>query len=99
MLWNRIAGWRMGVLLVMLGVIALILVLPQVDLPDTAFHEDNAPAVQKTRIASTPAVVVLTVRSRLSFLDENRTPRYERRVLAAHPISTPLPILHSALLC
>lgn len=38
----------------MLAIIAVIQVLPQVDLPDTAFHEDTAPVVTKFRILTVP---------------------------------------------
>jgi len=39
---------QMAMLLPLLVVIAVIQVLPQVDLPDTAFHEDTAPIVTKS---------------------------------------------------
>jgi hypothetical protein len=35
-------------------VIAVVQVLPQVDLPETAFHEDTAPVVIKSRALAVP---------------------------------------------
>ena len=86
-------------LLAALAAITIVLVLPQVDLPGIAFHQSNAPGIHKNRISSAPTVVVLTVRSRLNFLNEHRAPRYDHHALTVHARSTPLPILYSALLC
>jgi hypothetical protein len=44
--------WRWALLLFELFLIALILVLPQVDLPDFTFHGGNAPVAAKARVSS-----------------------------------------------
>jgi hypothetical protein len=44
-----------GVVLVML----LIVVLPDVDLPDTAFHRGTAPVVLHSQATTAPAVVIV----------------------------------------
>ena len=46
---------------VLLTVIALVQVLPQVDLPDTAFHEDSAPIVRKLRVISVSTMAPIAV--------------------------------------
>ena len=51
--------------LVVLGVVAilmlLILVLPDIDLPDTAFHRGTAPAVLHARATAAPASIVVAL--------------------------------------
>jgi hypothetical protein len=42
-------SWRWGFLLFELFLLALILVLPQVDLPDFAFHRGTAPIIASTQ--------------------------------------------------
>lgn len=54
-----VAKWNVApvvsfALLGILLIIGLIQVLPQVDLPDTAFHEDTAPVVTKFRATAAP---------------------------------------------
>jgi len=46
--------WRWALLLFELGLFALILVLPQVDLPDFTFHGGTAPAAARARLSSAP---------------------------------------------
>jgi len=46
--------WRWTLLLFELFLFALILVLPQVDLPDFTFQGGTAPVVAKARISPTP---------------------------------------------
>jgi hypothetical protein len=48
-----------------LFLIALILVLPQVDLPDVAFGRDTAPIVVNARANCAPAVLVATTGAQL----------------------------------
>lgn len=96
---SLITGWRATMLLAFLAVIALTLVVPHVDLPDTAFHEDSAPAIVKSRMASVSALVAFSLRDRDSFIEQVPAPRHEHRLPAARPMATPLPILLSALLC
>src|SRR5678815_3391206 len=58
-LWLRSITPQIAVLLLLLMVIALIQVLPQVDLPETAFHKDTAPIVMKFRAVSAPALTIV----------------------------------------
>jgi hypothetical protein len=61
-------GWRWSVLIFELYLFALILVLPQVDLPDFTFHGGTAPLVAKARLSSPPVLcsVTISAESRLS---------------------------------
>lgn len=99
MVRRRITVWHTGILLAVLAALALVLVLPQVDLPGIAFRQDHASTIHKSRRSSASLAVVLAGRSRLNFLDEHPGLLYVRRTLSAYPRSTPLPILYSALLC
>jgi hypothetical protein len=54
-------GWLWGILLFELFLFALILVLPQVDLPDFTFHSGTAPIVAKARVSSPPLLTTVTV--------------------------------------
>jgi len=52
--------WRWALLIFELFLFALILILPQVELPETAFQGGTAPVVIKARISSpAPATVLL----------------------------------------
>lgn len=44
--------WRWTLLVFELALFALILILPQVDLPDFTFHSGTAPVVMKSRLSS-----------------------------------------------
>jgi hypothetical protein len=54
-------GWRWGILLFELFLFALILVLPQVDLPDFAFHRGTAPIIAKSQFSAPPVLTAVTV--------------------------------------
>lgn len=54
-------GWRWGILLLELFLFALILVLPQVDLPDFTFHSGTAPIVSKARVSAPPLLVAVAI--------------------------------------
>ena len=78
-----------GVVVLML----LIVVLPDIDLPDTAFHRGTAPILVHARATSAPAVV--TVVAVLEFPDsaEPYGPFYEPGELALSPPPNSRPIL------
>jgi hypothetical protein len=57
-------GWRSGILLFELFLFVLILVLPQVDLPDFAFHQGNAPIIARSRVSAPPVLTVVKVATR-----------------------------------
>jgi hypothetical protein len=50
--------WRWGLLLFELFLFALILVLPQVELPETAFRAGTTPIVAKHQLSGPPAFAV-----------------------------------------
>jgi hypothetical protein len=88
------------VLLPLLLIIALVQVLPQVDLPATAFHENEAPIVAKFRLVQAPVIVAApgaaaALRAVL---------RYEAASELSASYDTPspassLPVLLASLLC
>jgi len=51
--------WRWALLLFELFLFALILYLPQVDLPATAFQGGTAPVVAKARLTSMPLLIAV----------------------------------------
>lgn len=53
--------WRWTLLIFELFLFALILILPQVDLPDFTFHGGTAPVVAKARISPIPVRAMATV--------------------------------------
>jgi len=54
--------WAWALLIFELALFALILILPQVDLPDFTFHGGTAPVVMKARLSpSTLRLAVFTV--------------------------------------
>jgi len=48
--------WHWALLLFGLFLFALILVLPQVDLPDTAFRDGNSPIMAKLQVTAAPVM-------------------------------------------
>jgi hypothetical protein len=80
----------------LLMAIAAIQILPQVDLPDTTFHEDSSPQVTKSNVS-----VALFAVQPLSVLRLNRASStlLERRIIAQHPSNKPLMALLSELRC
>lgn len=46
--------WRWALLIFELFLFALILILPQVDLPDTAFRDGHTPVMAKLQVTSAP---------------------------------------------
>ena len=89
---------QVSVLLFLLAVIFLIQILPQVDLPDTAFHEDTAPVVTKFRsttgLSFAIAPVPMGVQGGLQ-----KTRFAEIAPLPDHFVSLSLPVLLCSLLC
>jgi hypothetical protein len=52
--------WRWALLTFELFLFTLILVLPDVDLPDFAFHGGTAPVVAKAKVSSPPVLSSIT---------------------------------------
>jgi len=57
--------WKWALLIFELVLFALILVLPQVDLPDFAFHGGTSPVAARTRLSSSPARGAIVLSSRI----------------------------------
>jgi hypothetical protein len=82
-------GWRYGLLIFELFLFALILVLPQVDLPDFTFPGGTAPIAARSRLSSRPAfsVVLDPVHARsLEHIGEARR-RIIQRAVKLNPLS------------
>jgi len=52
-------NWRWFLLIFELFLFALILILPQVDLPDFAFQRGSAPIVAKAKVSAPPVLAVV----------------------------------------
>lgn len=70
----------------------LIVVLPDVDLPDTAFHRNTAPAALHAQAVAVPVVVVVAAIFQMQFADEtSRTlSRPRPPVISPHPNFRPI---------
>jgi hypothetical protein len=87
------------VLMSLLFLIFLILVLPQVDLPDTAFHRGTGPVDVHSRVTSAPGLVVVSAAVQLGFSAHTASDRVEHSVVFARATSAFLPLLHRSLRC
>ncbi len=56
--WN-VKGSTLFILSIVVTFMLVIVVLPQVDLPDTAFHQGTAPLVVHARATTAPPVVAV----------------------------------------
>jgi len=87
--------WRWALLIFELFLFALILVLPQVDLPDFTFHRGSAPVVAKSKLSSAPVLAIVIIAAR------SRPPRHIREIQTQNVCSavdrTPYSLL--SLLC
>jgi len=90
---------RLFVLLSWLLLITLILVLPQVDLPDTAFHRGTAPVDVHSRITSAPGLLSVSAVIPFSFSAHPGSRRREHSLVLARETSIFLPLLHRSLRC
>lgn len=72
--------WRWALIILELLLFAVVLVLPQVDLPDFTFHGATAPIVAKSRMSPPPALSTATVQVR------SQSPRPTR----SQPVSSPI---------
>jgi len=57
--------WRLVVLILELALFAIILILPQVDLPDFTFCGGTAPVAARARMSSSPVRVAMQVAPQL----------------------------------
>jgi len=90
-----ISRWKWILLMTELVLFAVILILPQVDLPDFTFHGGSAPVVAKARISHVPVQAVMGAFSGLLLLS--------RRVCSLRDCTAALPTkehhLRLSLLC
>jgi len=87
------------VLVSWLFLIALILVLPQVDLPDTAFNRGTAPVDVHVQSTSAPVLLSLSPTYSFSILTQSTASHQETFVRATSSLSSSLPLLHHSLRC
>jgi hypothetical protein len=87
------------VLMTLLFLIVLILVLPEVDLPDTAFHRGTAPVDVHAQVTSAPTLLSVTTVVPFSVPAQTASRRRERSLVFAHSDSSFLPLLHRSLRC
>jgi len=97
------ARWTIsrGAWLLLMGflvLIVVILILPDVDLPDTAFHRGTAPVVEHLRTSSAPSLLTVRILTPLVFAAEAAESQLERSSLS-HSTLQSLPILHQSLRC
>jgi hypothetical protein len=87
------------VLMTLLFLIVLILVLPEVDLPDTAFHRGTAPVDIHARFTSAPTLLSTGTTVPFSFSPQTASRHREHSLAFAHANSSFLPLLHRSLRC
>jgi hypothetical protein len=87
------------VLMTLLFLIVLILVLPEVDLPDTAFHHGTALVDVHARVTSAPGWFSSGTTVPFSFSNPTASRRREHSPVFAHLSSSFLPLLHRSLRC
>jgi hypothetical protein len=87
------------VLMTLLFLIVLILVLPEVDLPDTAFHSGTAPVDVHSRVTSAPSLLSVGTAVSFCFSAQTTSRRREHFSAFAHATSNFLPLLHRSLRC
>jgi len=89
----KLKPWAIFMLGGIVFLMLLIVILPDVDLPDTAFHNGNAPIVFHARVTSAPATITAPGAFRLT-IAANTFPRfYEQHASAAYSAPNFLPIL------
>jgi hypothetical protein len=59
--YSNMTRWRWALLIFELVLFAVILILPQVDLPDFTFHGGTAPVVAKAKLSAPPVLAVFHV--------------------------------------
>lgn len=89
----------LAALLGMLFLFFLILVLPDVDLPDVAFHGGTAPVTIHARSVTVPTPVTVAAFTQLILSSESSGHRYSHPVLFLPTPVDSLPILYRSLRC
>lgn len=88
-----------ALLLLILLLIAVIQVLPQVDLPDTEFQLGTAPIIAKSRTVPPRTFGVVIEVALLTPVRTVRVNRREDSSMLAHAVNRSLPVPFSTLLC
>jgi len=94
---SKPGSWILLVLL--MASVVVILALPEVDLPDTAFYTNTAPTVLHARTSPSRAPLVWVATLILSLFLLSWEPRRPRVRLVVHTENNFLPILYRSLLC
>ena len=89
----------LSLLAFLLFLVVLILVLPQVDLPDTAFNGGTAPVDLHSRVTAGPGLLSIGATVPFSFSTHPASRRSEHSIVFAHATSSFLPLLHRSLRC
>lgn len=100
----RMAGWKIGPASVcllggMILLMLLIVVLPDVDLPDAAFHRGTAPVVVHTQATSAPTTLGVAVAFQLPFTPESLRYLHQQPVLGVHSGPNFRPIFLRSIRC
>jgi hypothetical protein len=80
-------------------IMLLIVVLPDVDLPDTAFHRGTAPIAVHTEARAVPAAVAIAAIFQLPHNEAARRPSYEFGLLKSSAGPNFRPILLRSIRC
>jgi hypothetical protein len=91
--------WKWVLLIFELALFAIILILPQVDLPDFTFHGGTAPAAIKARTSSPPARVPVAVAVRQPAPADLLEPRFDLNIPTVCPSSASRLSLLCTLVC
>jgi hypothetical protein len=94
-----IGPWSLFVLMGLLFLIVVILILPEVDLPDTAFHGGTAPVDVHSRVTSAPGLLPVRAAATFDFSAHPASRHREQSLAFAHSTSSYLPLLHRSLRC
>jgi hypothetical protein len=89
----------LAALLAVLFLVCLILVLPDVDLPDAAFHGGTAPVAVQARSLAPPSSLTVATFAQLSLSVQNARRDSALPLQFTDTSVDSLPILHRALRC
>jgi hypothetical protein len=95
----RISPLCLFVLLGVLTVILLVLVLPQVDLLDTAFQRNTAPVAIHVQATSAPALSIVNIPAHFSIAIQGSEYHSENKLLSAQATPKFLLVLHCSIRC
>ena len=90
---------QLAILYSLLILVAIIQVLPQVDLPETAFHEDTAPIVIKSRGVAAPVLSAVAMHGFVTWQRPATLAIIPEMPTRPHRAHLSLPILLLAILC